>query len=95
LDKVHDNNFTVYFGTQSSLFLQKIATLILLLIGIFSLVFAVLPPILVPVGLLGLPLLFHRLLRRNDTPRSERLIKVSVILVVSYIVVAWIVTLWN
>src|SRR5690606_11175622 len=52
LDKRHDHNFTVRFGKQMSLTLQKMVTVTLLLIGTLSLVLEILPHILVPIGIL-------------------------------------------
>ncbi len=83
VDSLTDRNFTTIVGLRYSLPILKLATGLLIVIAIFGFATGVLPLILVPFGLITLPVLLHRFARR-DRPRSERLVMVSTLLALIY-----------
>lgn len=83
VDSLTDRNFTTSVGLRYSIPLLKVTTGLLIAIAVFGFVSRELPLILVPFGLITLPVLLHRFARR-DRPRSERLVMVATVLALIY-----------
>ncbi len=84
LDVQVESNFTIRFGRNTSAFLLKVATALLILLALAAALTRVAPPILWPVGLIPLPALLHRFIRRPDQPRSQWLVYVLAVIGVLY-----------
>ena len=69
--------FTTWLGRDRVVRGLRWATAVCLLIALVSVLNGTIPWFLLPFGLIGLPAMLHRFLRRPDTPRSERLILLS------------------
>jgi 4-hydroxybenzoate polyprenyltransferase len=77
VDRQHEVNFTICTGTQWSLMMLKMITAVLLLTAFYFVISGTIPWFLLPFGVIGLPALLHRFWRRDETPRSERLVVLS------------------
>lgn len=84
-----DRNFTTVYGVQTSSRLLKITSALLLLNFVWHVLAGVIPIQIVPFGLIFLPILLHRFLRATTTPRSERLVRVGVVVALVYVGVLW------
>jgi chlorophyll synthase len=90
LDSQMDTNFATRLGLAWTTRLLRLlsATLGVILLG--GLIAGIFPLVLLPLPAAALPAVLHRFIRR-ERPRSERLVKSSVLLAVLYALVLWIV----
>jgi 4-hydroxybenzoate polyprenyltransferase len=77
LDARTDTNFTTTFGLSTTVTLLKIGTLAVIFIFVLGAITRVLPVFLLPLGLIFIPEVAHRFLRRAEAPRSERLVTIT------------------
>ena len=84
LDRRSETNFTVRFGRHTTLLLLKIITALLILVGSGYLLAGVFPVLMIPFGLILLPVLLHRFMRGPDTPRSEQLVRTTLLAAMAY-----------
>jgi 4-hydroxybenzoate polyprenyltransferase len=89
VDSLQETNFTVRFGIKVSVGLLRALTLAFILIVCGAVYWRILPLWLVPYTLIGLPILLHRFLRDWKAPRSEWLVRLSIISSVIYTGIAW------
>lgn len=85
VDRRTERNFTTQVGLRASLRLLKLSTVSLVVLSVGGALLGIIPPLLYPLGLVGLPLIGHRLLRRATQPRSERLVWAMGILAALYV----------
>lgn len=85
LDAHTDTNFTTTFGLSTTVTLLKIGTLVGIFVVVLGAITRVLPVFLLPLGLIFLPGIVHRFLRRAETPRSERLVTITHVVGILYI----------
>jgi chlorophyll synthase len=83
-DRLSERNFTIWIGRERSAFLMRLLTLVLLVVVSLHVLNGVIPAYLAPFGLVCVPLLLHRFVRRPDQPRSEWLFRATVIVALSY-----------
>ena len=74
LDVRVERNFTTRFGRTTSLRLLQAGTILLLLVALSAVLSGRIPLLLWPIGLIPLPAMLHRLLRRPDQPRPQWLV---------------------
>lgn len=79
-----ESNFAICYGLPLTITLLRLTTALLIGLMIFSSAAGVIPPVLIPLGLITLPILVHRFLRGVHQPRSERLVRVMLVLAVVY-----------
>ena len=84
LDCRTESNFTTTFGRRTTTILLKAATLALMALFVASFLAGVIPAILVPFGVICLPILLHRLIRGEHQPRSEWLFRLTVLVGLGY-----------
>jgi lycopene elongase/hydratase (dihydrobisanhydrobacterioruberin-forming) len=89
VDMRTDRNFTTVYGVQTSSRLLKVMSALLLANFTWHTLTGVIPLPIVPFGLIFLPILLHRFLRATTTPRSERLVRVGVVVALVYAGVLW------
>jgi chlorophyll synthase len=89
LDKRLESNFTVRFGIKTSVGLLRALTLLFILVVCAAVYWRILPLWLVPYTLIGLPILLHRFLRDWQAPRSEWLVRLSILGSLLYTGIAW------
>ena len=89
VDKQTDGNFTTRFGLRTTATLLKLTTALLLLVVAASLSMDMFPHFMIPFGLIALPIMLHRLLRDIHTPRSETLVRLSVLAALAYAGMMW------
>jgi chlorophyll synthase len=85
LDARTDTNFTTTFGLSTSVTLLKVGTLAGIFVFVLGTITRVLPVFLLPLGLIFLPGIVHRFLRRAEAPRSERLVTITHVVGILYI----------
>jgi 4-hydroxybenzoate polyprenyltransferase len=85
-DKLREETFTIRVGIPCAARLLKGVTLLLIAHLVIHLLLGTFPLNLVPLGLMLLPALFHRLIRPPAAPRSEWLVRFSVVMGVLYVV---------
>lgn len=85
IDRRTDRNFTTQAGLRTTIRLLKLSTALLVVLGVSGALLGIIPPILYPLGLVALPLIWHRFARRGTQPRSERLVWTMGILAAVYI----------
>lgn len=95
VDKQQESNFTVRFGLRSSVILLRGFTFLFVLVVCAAIYARLLPLWLVPYTLIGLPILLHRFLRDWQAPRSEWLVRLSIIGSLLYTGVAWVWRLYH
>lgn len=83
-DRLSERNFTIWIGRNRSAFLMRLLTLVLLVVVSLHVLNGVIPAYLAPFGLVCVPLLLHRFVRRPDQPRSEWLFRATVVVALSY-----------
>lgn len=79
-----DPNFTSLVGLNTTTWLLRLVTALLIgnvLLHVFN---GVIPTYLVPFAVIALPIMGHRFLRRSDTPRSERLVRATIVASLAY-----------
>jgi 4-hydroxybenzoate polyprenyltransferase len=89
LDKEQETNFTVRFGIRTSVGLMRGLTLLFILVVCAAVYGRILPLWLVPYTLIGLPILLHRFMRDWRAPRSEWLVKISILGSLLYTGIVW------
>ena len=89
VDSQQETNFTVRFGIKVSVRLLRVLTVAFILIVCAAVYWRVLPLWLIPYTLIGLPILLHRFLRDWQAPRSEWLVRLSIISSLIYTGLAW------
>ncbi|NDJ61118.1 MAG: UbiA family prenyltransferase [Chloroflexi bacterium] len=89
LDCRFDRTFTTRFGLGTTAALLRATTIILIVNVAWHLLSGVIPDVLVPFGLICIPLVGHRLIRDIREPRSEKLIRLTLIAVLAYASVIW------
>ncbi|MCO5190795.1 MAG: UbiA family prenyltransferase [Anaerolineae bacterium] len=76
--------FTTVVGIPASARLLRLATVALIIIATIFLLNGTIPLVFLPVALIPLPALLHRLIREPGAPRSQRYVHVAVIMGVLY-----------
>lgn len=89
LDKQQESNFTVQFGIRTSVGLLRGLTFVFILVVCAAIYWRIVPLWLVPYTLIGLPFLLHRFLRDWQAPRSEWLVRLSILGSLLYTGLAW------
>lgn len=74
VDRRTDRNFTTQVGLRTTVYMLKISTALLVIISVSGAILGIIPPILYPLGIVAVPLIWHRFARRGAQPRSERLV---------------------
>lgn len=77
VDRKTGRNFATQTGIKETIVLLKIATAACMLVALAGVLVGAIPLFMLPFGLIGLPALLHRFVRRPDQPRSERLVAIS------------------
>ena len=77
VDRRTGHNFATWAGIRTTIVLLKIATAACILVALVGVLVGAIPLFMLPFGLIGLPALLHRFIRRPDQPRSERLVAIS------------------
>jgi chlorophyll synthase len=85
-DKLREETFTIRVGIPWAARLLKGITLLLIAHLVINLLLGTFPPVLIPLGLMLLPALIHRFIRPPAVPRSEWLVRLSVVMGVVYVV---------
>jgi chlorophyll synthase len=85
IDRRTDRNFTTQAGLRTTIRLLRLSTALVVVLGASGALLGIIPPILYPLGLVALPLIWHRFARRGTQPRSERLVWTMGILAAVYI----------
>lgn len=93
LDAATDRNFATTVGRRTTVFLMRFITACAFMIGGVGLVSGILPLFVAPIMLITLPAAIHRFTRPPEQPRSERLVKVSTVLALTYMFGLWIIVL--
>ena len=92
-DKLTDRNFTTVFGLNTTTLLLRGFTAALMALSLLIALSGLVPAVLIPFGAIMLPITAHRFFRRADQPRSERLIRVGLMLALVYTAIWLSVTL--
>lgn len=90
VDQKTGRNFTIQAGARTTIVLLRIATAACILVAFVGVVTGAIPLFILPFGLIGLPALLHRFIRRPDQPRSERLVITSTMAALLYTGVVFI-----
>ncbi|MFQ3534691.1 MAG: UbiA family prenyltransferase [Aggregatilineales bacterium] len=85
VDRRTDRNFTTQTGLRTTVYLLRLSTALLVALSVCGALFGIIPPILYPLGLVAVPLIWHRFMRRGSQPRSERLVWTMGILAAVYV----------
>jgi 4-hydroxybenzoate polyprenyltransferase len=89
VDSKTDSNFTTRFGKPLTLRLLQIINATFMLTILLNAALGTFPAYLLPFGVVGLPVILHRFTRRFGTPRSEKLVFISVIIGMIYMGIIW------
>lgn len=89
LDSQSERNFTVVVGRCAAVWLLRAVSLTFVVILFGALLGGVIPLFLLPFGLIALPVVIHRFVRRADQPRSQRLILITLLLAALYVGSMW------
>lgn len=76
-DRQSGRNFATAAGIKATIAFLKVATAACILIALTSVLSGAIPLFILPFGLIGLPALLHRFIRKPNQPRSERLVAIS------------------
>ncbi|PJF35743.1 MAG: hypothetical protein CUN49_09000 [Candidatus Thermofonsia Clade 1 bacterium] len=85
VDRRTDRNFTTQVGLRTTIYMLKFSTALLVVLSLVGVIFGVVPLLLYPLGLVCIPLVWHRFARRAAQPRSERLVWTVGILAALYV----------
>lgn len=91
----HDNDlrfertFTTTLGIATAARLLRLASALLIALGVGLIAAGIVPGPFVPFALLTVPVLVHRFVRPADAPRSEALVRWMVILAAGYALWLW------
>ena len=77
VDRQQEHTFATRTGLRSTLLLLKLITAVCIILAVVNILNGTIPWFILPFGLIGLPALTHRFLRKKDKPRSERLVIAS------------------
>jgi len=83
------HNFTTRFGLPLTQQLLKLVNAIFMAAILLNVALGTFPVYLLPFGVVGLPVILHRFVRRFQTPRSEKLVFISVIIWMVYMGIIW------
>lgn len=83
-------SFVTRIGIAPTAVFLRTATLLLILFALCNVIQGVFPIYILPFGLIGLPALLHRFIRRQEQPRSERLVFISVAIGLLYTVTIFV-----
>jgi len=83
-DRVTEGNFTTWIGQVPAGWLLRIVTCVLTGVVVYAIFSGALPKYLVPFALIGMPLILHRFVRDLRAPRSEWLVRISLVVALSY-----------
>jgi len=89
IDTRIERNFTTAFGKPVTLWLLKLSSAGLFIIGTASIITGILPLWMLPLTVLGTPSVLHRFLRLDDEARPERLIRYSIVATIAYTGLLW------
>ena len=89
VDSKTDSNFTTHVGLPFTLRLMKIVNALFMITILLNVALGTFPAYLLPFGIVGLPVMFHRFTRSLGTPRSEKLVLISVIIGMVYMGIIW------
>jgi 4-hydroxybenzoate polyprenyltransferase len=89
VDSKTDSNFTTRFGLPLTLRLLKVINATFMGTILLNAAIGTFPAYLLPFGIVGLPVILHRFTRRFGTPRSEKLVFISVIIGMLYMGFIW------
>lgn len=78
-------SFALYVGRDTAVCWLRVGTVLLVGVGLVGAFSGVVPVVLVPLGLIALPALLHRLVRGAAVPRSEGLVFGLVVLGLLYV----------
>ncbi len=84
VDSLTETNFAIWIGLKPTIAFLRIVTAALIIIAAVNIYLGAVPAYLVPFALIALPILVHRLVRRFDVPRSEWLVRLTVIAALLY-----------
>ncbi len=90
LDSSYDSNFTTRFGPRVTGRLLRSVSVLLIIMVLLGIASGLIPAILLPFGLIMLPIMLHRLIRSVDQPRSEALIRLALIVALLYTSFLWL-----
>lgn len=85
VDSRFERNFTTVIGLQASHLLMQIASILLLTTGVIGVAAGLVPPFLAVGMACTIPMIAHRLIRPIGAPRSEKLIRFSMVVGALYI----------
>ncbi len=84
LDRQTDMNFTVLIGLPLTMRLLRFITLLLMLNFLVNVWVGNIPTYLVPFAFIALPILVHRFIRNRHQPRSETLVRLTLLATLLY-----------
>ena len=90
IDRQTDTNFTIMLGLPLTTWLLRLITLLLMLNFLINVLFGNVPGYLIPFAFIAIPILIHRFIRKKDQPRSERLVRLTLLATLLYATVVWI-----
>jgi len=90
LDRQFDKTFTTRFGPALTMTLLRWLTALLLVLVLLMLVAGFIPLVLLPFGLVMLPVILHRFARSAQQSRSEALVRVALVMALLYTSVLWV-----
>jgi 4-hydroxybenzoate polyprenyltransferase len=90
IDARTGGTFTTRFGIRSSAHLLRGATILLIVTVSYFILDGTVPLIFLPVALIPLPALLHRLVREPGQPRSQRYVQIAVTMGAVYVAALFI-----
>ena len=86
IDEAHgETTFTLWLGSERSLTLLKVLSVVMVVYGIVFTILGVIPLWIAPIGLCAVPAILSRLVRKPGEPRPEYLIRPVVYFGIVYI----------
>ena len=89
LDRRNETNFTTRFGLPVAIYLLQGVTLLLIADVLLNILAGVIPGFLLPLGIISLPIMLHRFLRGPQQPRSELLVRLTLLAGLLYTSLIW------
>lgn len=93
VDSRTDTNFATAVGLRPTVWLLRAASILFSAVLIAAFATRIIPMHILPFGLIGLPVVAHRFIRRANQPRSQRLVTVAILLALLYMGGIWSVVL--
>jgi hypothetical protein len=90
LDRQTDTNFTIQVGLPITTLLLRFVTLLLMLNFLVNVLLGNIPTYLVPFAFIAMPILTHRFIRKRQQPRSEMLVRLTLLATLLYATIVWI-----